>query len=182
LQTVTVDEGTNSGSRLQRIYPAELVFVDAVFHDFPISLPAPLEKLRKELTKSLETCPAADKIEKDQVKLAINLGAMKQDLQFRSEARARRFLRMHDLVQAAVQLAQQPLQDAEEEVFLGWEVIECPTLARLRSGHDGIQCSRLDSSFQDLRVACPLERFSPSTNEFGIGPAWTHDRQNDSMS
>jgi hypothetical protein len=35
---------------------------------------------------------------------------------------------MDDLVQAAVQLAEQPLQDAEEEVFSSPEIIESPAL------------------------------------------------------
>jgi hypothetical protein len=43
---------------------------------------------------------------------------VKQNFQLGHEPEARRFLSMDNLVQAAVQLAEQPLQDAEEQVLL----------------------------------------------------------------
>jgi hypothetical protein len=71
---------------------------------------------------------------------------------------------MDYLVQAAVQLAEQPLQDAEEEVFLSSEIIQSSPLARVRSGHDGIQRHGLDPALQDFRVACSLESFATAAS------------------
>jgi hypothetical protein len=68
----------------------------------------------------------------------------------------------------------QPLQDAEEEVFLGSEIIESPSLARVGPGYDGIERGGLDSPLEYFRVACPLEGFATAASEFGISPAWTH--------
>src|SRR5208282_3867589 len=81
---------------------------------------------------------------------------------------------MDNLVQAAIQLAEQPLQDAEEEVLFSSEIIESTPFARVGPGHYRIQRRCLDPSLQDFSVACFLESFATTIRQFRIGSAWAH--------